>query len=235
MSQPVARVTPKRPVSPELVSLKMSAVQRARVHMLASLLLDYPDADWFARLGELRGYFADLPSAVRSALEEFVSLALEDGEVAWQRRYVATFDLKRKCSLYLSYYATGDTRRRGVALVTFLEAYRAAGWEFDSDDLPDYLPAVLEFSALILYEAVLSYVGVGVDPSMNSFGGMINFARNEMSRDPVVWWPFAAAFVFMVTLVLAANLFADGVRDAFDPRARAFRARPITHRKKKPA
>ncbi len=86
---------------------------------------------------------------------------------------------------------------------------------------------VLEFSALILYEAVLSYVGVGVDPSMNSFGGMINFARNEMSRDPVVWWPFAAAFAFMVALVLAANLFADGVRDAFDPRARAFRPRVL--------
>lgn len=84
---------------------------------------------------------------------------------------------------------------------------------------------VLEFSSLILYEAVLSYVGVGVDPSMNSFGGMINFARNEMSRDPVVWWPFTAAFGFMVVLVLAANLFADGVRDAFDPRSRAFRPR----------
>jgi len=85
---------------------------------------------------------------------------------------------------------------------------------------------VLEFSSLILYEAVLSYVGVGVDPSMNSFGGMINLARSEMSRDPVVWWSFAAAFGFMVTLVLAANLFADGVRDAFDPRARVFRLRP---------
>ena len=84
---------------------------------------------------------------------------------------------------------------------------------------------VLEFSALILYEAVLSYVGVGVDPSMNSFGGMINLARSEMSRDPVVWWSFAAAFGFMVTVVLAANFFADGVRDAFDPRARVFRAR----------
>ena len=84
---------------------------------------------------------------------------------------------------------------------------------------------VLEFSSLILYEAVLSYVGVGVDPSMNSFGGMINLARSEMSRDPVVWWSFAAAFTFMVGLVLAANLFADGVRDAFDPRARAFRVR----------
>ena len=77
---------------------------------------------------------------------------------------------------------------------------------------------VLEFSALILYEAVLSYVGVGVDPSMNSFGGMINLARSEMSRDPLVWWSFAAAFGFMVTIVLAANLLADGVQKAFDPR-----------------
>jgi peptide/nickel transport system permease protein len=86
---------------------------------------------------------------------------------------------------------------------------------------------VLDFSSLILYEAVLSYVGVGVDPSMNSFGGMINLARTEMSRDPVVWWSFAAAFFFMVTVVLAANLFADGVRDAFDPRARTFRPRRV--------
>jgi peptide/nickel transport system permease protein len=91
---------------------------------------------------------------------------------------------------------------------------------------------VLEFSSLILYEAVLSYVGVGVDPSMNSFGGMINLARNEMNRDPVIWWPFASAFFFMLALVLAANLFADGVRDAFDPRARVFRPRVL---KKLPA
>ncbi len=86
---------------------------------------------------------------------------------------------------------------------------------------------VLEFSSLILYEAVLSYVGVGVDPSMNSFGGMINLARNEMNRDPVIWWPFASAFFFMLALVLAANLFADGVRDAFDPRSRVFRPRVL--------
>jgi peptide/nickel transport system permease protein len=87
------------------------------------------------------------------------------------------------------------------------------------------ISTVLDFSALILYEAVLSYVGVGVDPTMNSFGGMINLARSEMSRDPVVWWSFAAAFGFMVAVVLAANLFADGVRDAFDPRSRSFRPR----------
>jgi peptide/nickel transport system permease protein len=94
------------------------------------------------------------------------------------------------------------------------------------------ITTVLDFSALILYEAVLSYVGVGVDPSMNSFGGMINLARTEMSRDPVVWWSFVAAFAFMVTLVLAANLFADGVRDAFDPRSRVFRARRVPTRKR---
>ena len=91
---------------------------------------------------------------------------------------------------------------------------------------------VLDFSSLILYEAVLSYVGVGVDPSMNSFGGMINLARKEMSLDPIVWWSFAAAFGFMVAVVLAANLFADGVRDAFDPRASAFRARLVRHKPK---
>jgi len=93
------------------------------------------------------------------------------------------------------------------------------------------ITTVLDFSGLVLYEAVLSYVGVGVDPSQNSFGGMINLARSEMSRDPVVWWSFAAAFGFMVTLVLAANLFAEGVRDAFDPRARSLRARPAAGRK----
>ena len=87
------------------------------------------------------------------------------------------------------------------------------------------ITTVLGFSDLILYEAVLTYVGVGVDPSMNSFGGMINLARSQMSENPVVWWSFVAAFAFMVALVLAANLFADGVRDAFDPRARSFRPR----------
>ncbi len=85
--------------------------------------------------------------------------------------------------------------------------------------------AVLDFSGLVLYEAVLSYVGVGVDPTTNSFGTMINSARTEMSRDPVVWWTLAAAFGFMVTLVLSMQFFASAVNEAFDPRARAFRIR----------
>jgi peptide/nickel transport system permease protein len=79
---------------------------------------------------------------------------------------------------------------------------------------------VLDFSGLVLAEAVLSYINIGVDPSMHSWGNMINSARLEMARDPVVWWSLAAAFVFMFVLVLAANLLSDAVRDAFDPRLR---------------
>lgn len=77
---------------------------------------------------------------------------------------------------------------------------------------------VLDFSFLVLAEAVLSYVGVGVSPLTMSWGNMINAARLELARDPIVWWPMFAAFVLMFTLVLASNLFADAVEDAFNPR-----------------
>jgi peptide/nickel transport system permease protein len=80
------------------------------------------------------------------------------------------------------------------------------------------ISVALDFSGLVLAEAVLSYVNIGVDPTMNSWGNMINSARLELAREPVVWWPLLAAFSLMFVLVLAANLFADAVRDAFDPR-----------------
>lgn len=90
--------------------------------------------------------------------------------------------------------------------------------------------AVIDFSGLVLFEAVLSYVGVGVDPTTNSFGTMINSSRTELARDPTVWWNLVAAFSLMVTLVLAMQIFAGAVQQAFDPRARAFRpqrAKPV--------
>ena len=78
-----------------------------------------------------------------------------------------------------------------------------------------------KLSALVLAEAVLSYVGVGVDPITPSWGNMINSSFSlDLAREPVVWWPLFAAFILMFTLVLAANLFADAVTDAFDPRLR---------------
>lgn len=77
---------------------------------------------------------------------------------------------------------------------------------------------VLDFSSLVLAEAVLSYIGVGIDPQMGSWGNMINSARSELSREPAIWWTLSGAFFYMFILVLSANLFSDLVRDAFDPR-----------------
>ena len=76
---------------------------------------------------------------------------------------------------------------------------------------------VLDFSFLVLAEAVLSYVGVGVSPLTISWGNMINGARLELARDPVIWWPMGAAFFFMFILVLTSNLLVDELRDAFEP------------------
>jgi peptide/nickel transport system permease protein len=80
------------------------------------------------------------------------------------------------------------------------------------------IAVVLDFSGLVLAEAVLSYVGVGVDPTMHSWGNMINQARLEMAREPMVWWSLFSAFFFMFILVLAANLFSDRVQTVLDPR-----------------
>jgi peptide/nickel transport system permease protein len=82
------------------------------------------------------------------------------------------------------------------------------------------ISAVLDFSSLVLAEAVLSYVGIGVDPAMISWGNMINSARLEMAREPIVWWSLASVFAMMLGLVLSANIFSDAIRDALDPRAR---------------
>ncbi|MEV8220185.1 nitrate reductase molybdenum cofactor assembly chaperone [Microbacterium sp. NPDC077391] len=169
------RVTPRRRLPDALAPASLTGPQRQTVHMLASLLLDYPDAQWFARLDVFEAHTAALPTVIAEPLQQFLQQARDAGASEWQQRYVNTFDLKRKCSLYLSYYATGDTRRRGTALVTFLDAYRAAGWEFDAAELPDYLPAVLEFSARSQSEvadAVLAAHREGIEVLRAALEGM---------------------------------------------------------------
>jgi len=111
----------------------------------------------------------------------------------------------------------------------FIQASRALGVKHRKILFRHILPnvmhiviitVVLDFSMLVLAEAVLSYVGVGVDPTTLSWGNMINSSRLELAREPIVWWPLLASLIFMFLLVLAANLFADTVRDALDPRLR---------------
>jgi nitrate reductase molybdenum cofactor assembly chaperone NarJ/NarW len=115
---------------------------------LVSLLLDYPDEALVERGDLLRSVTAALPPRQGEPLTAYLD-ALERtplGEL--QADYVDTFDVTRKCSLHLTYFTHGDTRKRGVALVEFRQAYRRAGVEFDIDtELPDHLCVLLEFGA----------------------------------------------------------------------------------------
>lgn len=126
----------------------------------------------------------------------------------------------------------GETLKlREMEYIQAAHAFGVSHWRIISRHiLPNVMHIVListvmDFSGLVLAEAVLSYVGVGVDPSTISFGTMINAARLEMAREPMVWWALLAAFSFMFALVLSANLFADAVQNAFDPRVRILSAK----------
>ena len=131
-----------------LGAVEMTASQRAAVHMCASLLLDYPsEGELAARLDAVEEALVGLPGPVRERLAGFVADARERGERALAEHYVDVFDRRRRCCLYLTYYAVGDTRQRGAAIVAFKQALAASGYEMASDELPDYLPVVLELSA----------------------------------------------------------------------------------------
>lgn len=119
-------------------------------YKLASVLFQYPTAALFAGLDELGAFAASCggPKAAREAFARFLAWlrATDPAEVA--QHYVRTFDLRRRCALYLTYFRYGDTRKRGMAMVEFKTAYRAAGFTPSEAELPDYLPMVLEFAAL---------------------------------------------------------------------------------------
>jgi len=120
-----------------------------RTLKLASLLLQYPTSTLFADPDVLTAA-ARTASTRRSRqhLDVFLCWLAESTPEEVARHYVQTFDLRRRCALYLTYYRYGDTRKRGMALVAFKTAYRSAGFTPCEDELPDYLPMVLDFAAL---------------------------------------------------------------------------------------
>lgn len=115
---------------------------------LVSLLLDYPDERLVERLPVLRPVAERLPEVQRELVTAYLDTVATTPLGELQVDYVDTFDVTRKCSLHLTYFTHGDTRKRGVALVEFRQAYRKAGVEFDIDtELPDHLAVLLEFGA----------------------------------------------------------------------------------------
>ena len=117
-------------------------------YKLASVLLQYPTVALLDGASTLENEAARLPHQAADAFGRFLAWlrVTPPGDIA--QHYVATFDLRRRCALYLTYYRYGDTRKRGMAMLSFKSAYRAAGFEPTAGELPDYLPMVLEFAAL---------------------------------------------------------------------------------------
>jgi len=122
--------------------------QRTVALQAASLVLAYPEPLLLERLPLLRECAAELPRASAEALLAVLDHLEHTDLLEAQRDYVDLFDLRRRCSLHLTYYAYGDTRKRGMALLRFQHAYRAAGMEPLGDELPDHLSVVCEFAAV---------------------------------------------------------------------------------------
>ena len=117
-------------------------------YKLASVLLQYPTMAMLDGIATLEAETARLPRPAADPLGRFLAWLRGTPPSAVAQHYVATFDLRRRCALYLTYYRYGDTRKRGMAMLAFKAAYRGAGFETATDELPDYLPLVLDFAAL---------------------------------------------------------------------------------------
>jgi nitrate reductase molybdenum cofactor assembly chaperone NarJ/NarW len=128
---------------------ELTADQLTLAWQSASLLLAYPDPLLLDRLDLVRLASAELPDDVGQPLRRTVS-ALERCTIdELEAGYVDTFDNRRRHNLFLTYFAHGDTRKRGVALLRFKQTYRSSGFELDTDELPDHLCVVLEYAATI--------------------------------------------------------------------------------------
>jgi nitrate reductase delta subunit len=112
-----------------------------------SLLLDYPDGNLAGRLDLLDRIGQTLPRPVSVPLRRFLDRLTATSPAELARDYVATFDNRKRCCLYLTYYAHGDTRKRGMALLGLKQTYAGQGWRLADEELPDHLCVMLEFAA----------------------------------------------------------------------------------------
>ena len=147
MSPSTATFIPTRNPAPALPVVEQSRESRAATFMIAAALLDYPGQEWDEILTEVASALAQLPAEAAAEFSQFLDWAGERSRREVEEAYVETFDQKRRCCLELTYYATGDTRQRGIALTIVRDLYAAVGWQLDNDQLPDYLPNILELAA----------------------------------------------------------------------------------------
>ena len=122
--------------------------ERASAYKLCSLALQYPDAELVAGREELAAEVAELPAGrATDAIGRFFTWFAQTPALELAQHYVRTFDLHKRTGLYVTFYSLGDRRERGLALLRMKKLYRAAGFEVEGHELPDYLPLMLEFAA----------------------------------------------------------------------------------------
>ena len=129
-------------------AVQMTEQQRQVPYMAASVLLDYPDEHLAEKIAAVESQLDMLSLPVQAELTAFLDAVRVLGPRGIEEHYVETFDQRRRCSLFLSYYAVGDTRQRGAAIVAFRQQLEALGFEQVRDELPDHLCVVLEAAAL---------------------------------------------------------------------------------------
>lgn len=141
-------------------------MSRSTALRIAAILLEYPDEETLAATPALRAAADTVPGSAGDRLAEFLDRRAGRDPWAVREEYVATFDFHKRASLHLSYYRDGDRRQRGATLLGIKRRYREAGLELTGGELPDYLPAILEFAALAPGEdadAILGRMRPGIE------------------------------------------------------------------------
>ena len=134
------------------------------VYQWFSALLCYPEAELLEALPEFQTALNEWPElkAQQPALQGFLDYLNSQSLREIQENYVATFDRNRKHALYIFEHVYGEDRDRGSAMVDLLEEYRRHGFELGNDELPDYLPALLEFLSQVPSEHAQKLLGDAV-------------------------------------------------------------------------
>jgi nitrate reductase delta subunit len=125
------------------------AMQHRLVWQAASLLLAYPDDGQGERLNTVEELLDPISGPAAPLLQQTLSALRARDPMTAATDYVETFDMRRRCTMYLTYWTAGDTRNRGREMLVFATAYRDAGVEPPRKEAPDHLPVVLEFAATV--------------------------------------------------------------------------------------
>jgi nitrate reductase delta subunit len=125
------------------------SLQDRLVWQCASLLLAYPDEHFAERLGIVDELRAPVAGRAAQMLARTVEALRARDPMHAAADYVDTFDLRRRSTMYLTYWTAGDTRNRGREMHAFAQTYRDAGSRPPVDEAPDHLPVVLEFAATV--------------------------------------------------------------------------------------